>query len=216
MVTITTDREPVARPATFDLCGGHPVLDFVNSLDDRFGGRGCTEGLQSYDHLLQFTRQTQLLDSAQIAQVARAVEPAAGIRALRGARVLREALAATFYAAIDRRPPPASDLETLARYFHVADRHRALRWRQGASEDSGLVWSWQREEADAELPVWVLALTARDLLLAPQMQRVRACEAETCRWLFLDTSKSHTRRWCKMKVCGNRVKARRYQARHSG
>jgi predicted RNA-binding Zn ribbon-like protein len=32
--------------------------------------------------------------------------------------------------------------------------------------------------------------------------------------LFLDTSRNHTRRWCDMKVCGNRMKARRFQARH--
>jgi predicted RNA-binding Zn ribbon-like protein len=36
---------------------------------------------------------------------------------------------------------------------------------------------------------------------------------ETCRWLFLDTSKNHTRRWCNMRVCGNRMKARRFHAR---
>lgn len=212
----TTDREAVAKSATFDLCGGHPVLDFVNSLDNRFDSRGCIEGLQSYDDLLRFTRQTQLLDSAEIAQVGRTVAPAAGMRVLRAAWALREALAATFYAVIDERPPPARDLETLERYFHVADRHRALRWTQGGSERSALAWSWRRHEGSAELPVWVIAHAARDLLLAPEMKRVRACEAETCRWLFLDTSKSHTRRWCKMKVCGNRVKARRYQARHSG
>jgi predicted RNA-binding Zn ribbon-like protein len=45
------------------------------------------------------------------------------------------------------------------------------------------------------------------------MARVRTCGVDTCRWLFLDTSKNHTRRWCNMKVCGNRVKARRFQAR---
>jgi predicted RNA-binding Zn ribbon-like protein len=216
MVKANTAREAVSQPSSFDLCGGHAVLDFVNSLDYRFSSRGCIEGLQSYDDLLRFTRQTQLLDSAQIAQVERTVAPAAGMRALRGARALREALAVTFYAVVDGRTPPSGDLETLERYFHVADRHRELRWRQGVSEHSGLAWSWRRDEGDAELPAWVIAHAARDLLLADEMESVRACEAETCRWLFLDTSKSHTRRWCNMKVCGNRVKARRYQARHSG
>jgi predicted RNA-binding Zn ribbon-like protein len=43
---------------------------------------------------------------------------------------------------------------------------------------------------------------------------VRACGADTCRWLFLDTSRNHTRRWCDMKVCGNRMKARRFHERH--
>lgn len=204
----------VMATPTFDLCGGHPVLDFVNSLDNRFGGRERVEGLRSYDDLLRFTHQTKLLASAQIALVERTVAPAAGTRALRGARSLRETLAAALYAMVDGRSPPPDDLETLERHFHVADRHRELRWRQGVGGPSGLAWSW-REEGDAELPVWAIACAARDLLLAPDMKRVRACEAESCRWLFLDTSKSHTRRWCQMKVCGNRVKARRYQARRS-
>jgi predicted RNA-binding Zn ribbon-like protein len=212
----STDREAVDEPASFDLCGGHPVLDFVNSLDNRFNSRARIEGLRSYDDLLRFTEQTQLLESPQVALVGRTVTPAAGRRALHRARGLREALAATFYAVIDGQPPPPSNLETLERYFHVADRHRALRLRQGDSAQPGLAWSWRSDEGDAELPVWVIAHAARDLLLAPEMRRVRACEAESCRWLFLDTSKSHTRRWCKMKVCGNRLKARRYQARHSG
>lgn len=201
----------------FDLCGGHPVLDFVNSLDNRFNdGRGCVEGLQSYDDLLRFTRETRLLDPAQIAQVERTAVPSEGVRALRAARALRESLAAIIYAILAARPPPADQLEALERHFLAADRHRELCWRQDATRETGLAWSWrQEEEGDAELPVWVLALAARDLLLSPEVGRVRACEAETCRWLFLDNSKSHTRRWCKMKVCGNRVKARRYQARHA-
>lgn len=211
-----TDREGVGKPGAFDLCGGQPVLDFVNTLDNRFDSRGSIEGLQSYEDLLRFTRQTGLLDPAQILQVERTAASAEVMRALRAARTLREALAAILYAVISGRPPPSNDLETLEHHVHAADRHRELRWRHGAGEQPGLAWSWRRGESDAELPVWALALAARDLLVSPEVERVRACEAETCRWLFLDNSKSHTRRWCKMKVCGNRVKARRYQARHSG
>ena len=210
-----TDPVTIGGPGSFDLCGGHPVLDFVNSLDNRFGSRESIEGLQSYGDLLRFTHQTRLLDSARIAQLERTVAPAAGMRALRAARALREALAATLYALVDGRPPPANDLRTLERCFHATDRHRELQWREGAGGQPALTWYWRRGR-DAELPLWAVAHAARDLFLSPEMERVRACEAETCRWLFLDTSKSHTRRWCKMKVCGNRMKARRYQARHSG
>ena len=213
---VSSTSAAAGQPVTFDLCGGHPVLDFVNSLDNRFNSsRGCVEGLQSYEDLLRFTRAARLLHPAQIAQVARTAVPE-GARALRAARALRETLAATFYAMVAGQPPPAGELAALERYFLTADRHRGLCWRHDAGEQPGLAWSWrQEEEGDAELPVWVLALAARDLLLSPGVERVRACEAETCRWLFLDNSKSHTRRWCKMKVCGNRVKARRYQARHA-
>jgi len=51
------------------------------------------------------------------------------------------------------------------------------------------------------------------LMMSDAMDRIRACGVETCRWLFLDTSKNHTRRWCNMRVCGNRMKARRFHAR---
>ena len=36
---------------------------------------------------------------------------------------------------------------------------------------------------------------------------------KTCRWLFLDRSKNHSRRWCDMRICGNRSKTRRFYAR---
>jgi hypothetical protein len=52
-----------------------------------------------------------------------------------------------------------------------------------------------------------------DLLTSPDVARVRECDASNCAWLFLDRSKNRTRRWCDMKVCGNRDKARRYRAR---
>lgn len=202
--------------AAFDRCGGHPALDFVNSLDNRFNSQGRTEGLRDYDDLLRFSRETQLLDSAQATQVARSLIPEAAARALRAGRALREALAEVLYAVVDQRRPPSASLEILEHYFHLADRHRELRWQPAIGERGALAWSWRLDEGKAELPVWVVAHAARDLMLSPEVTRVRACEAETCRWLFLDTSRNHTRRWCKMKVCGNRVKARRYQVRHSG
>lgn len=211
-----TDQATSGKAAAFDRCGGHPALDFVNSLDNRFGGKSRVEGLESYGDLLRFARETDLLDSEQAVKVARTVTPEAAARALRAGRALREALAETLYTVVDERPPPAAGLEMLERYLHVADRHRELRWEPDVDGRAVLAWSWRLDERKAELPVWAIAHAARDLMLSTDMKHLRACEAETCRWLFLDTSRNHTRRWCKMKVCGNRMKARRYQVRHSG
>ena len=45
--------------------------------------------------------------------------------------------------------------------------------------------------------------------------RVRMCEApDGCGWLFYDETRNGTRRWCSMKDCGNRAKARRHYARN--
>lgn len=213
-MVISPDQKAIEQTG-FDRCGGHPALDFVNTLDNRFNGRGCIEGLKTYDDLLRFTCETGLLDSSGGRQLAETVTPGPAARALRAARSLREALAAMFYGVLDGRRPPSVDLETLEHYLHSADRHRELHWQGSTDEHAALTWSWRSEVGSAELPVWVIAQAALDLLLSPEVKRVRACEADTCRWLFLDTSKNHMRRWCKMKVCGNRMKARRFQARHS-
>jgi len=50
--------------------------------------------------------------------------------------------------------------------------------------------------------------------VSEERARVKECDSDTCDWLFLDRSRNRSRRWCDMSDCGNRAKARRYQARH--
>jgi predicted RNA-binding Zn ribbon-like protein len=208
---------PDAAAAPFDLCGGHPVLDFVNSLDDRFDADGAHERLPNYGELLRFAQEAGLLSPQQARELANSVSSAAATRALRQARELREALAAVLYARADERAPSASDLAKLEDRFEDAESPRLLQWNTGGQEKGGVLrCSWRDDQLKAAaFPVWVLADAAAQLVLSDALGRVRACEADTCRWLFLDTSKNHSRRWCNMKVCGNRAKARRFQARRA-
>jgi len=55
-----------------------------------------------------------------------------------------------------------------------------------------------------------IAWSAAELLRDPALTRVKCCSGRTCGWLFVDSSKNHSRRWCEMKDCGNREKARRH------
>jgi predicted RNA-binding Zn ribbon-like protein len=215
-MVMTADPEAATTPA-FNRCGGHPALDFVNTLDDRFAADGPVERLGDYGALLRFAAQSQLVDARQAAALARSVSPAGAARALRAAREFREALAAVLYAGVAGRPPASADVLLLERRFQDASRHRELCWqRTVANTRPALVsWQWGRFARQADLPLWTLAQSASELVLSQAMERVRACGAATCRWLFLDTSKNHTRRWCDMKVCGNRMKARRFQARQA-
>jgi len=210
---------PEARPAApFDLSGGHPALDLVNSLDNRFARDGPVELLGGYGDLLRFAEQSQLLDAQGARLLARSVNPAAAARALRAARELREALAAVLYGYLEGRVPATADILVLERRFHDAERHRELRWESeaaGSPARARLQWQWGRSARAADFPVWLVAHAASQLLSSQSMERMRACGAETCRWLFLDTSKNHTRRWCNMRVCGNRAKARKFQQRHA-
>jgi predicted RNA-binding Zn ribbon-like protein len=56
-----------------------------------------------------------------------------------------------------------------------------------------------------------LVAAAVDLLRTGPLDRLKLCDA--CPWLFLDTSRNHSRRWCSMNECGGRLKMRRYRER---
>ena len=59
-----------------------------------------------------------------------------------------------------------------------------------------------------------MAGSAVAVLTEEDLGRVRECPgAGDCGWLFYDTSKNGTRRWCSMEGCGSRVKMRRHYAR---
>ncbi len=210
---------PGTAQTLFDLCGGHPALDFVNSLDNRYRDDGPDERLTSYGDLLRFLAETHLLDPQRARSLGKMVTPEDGERVLRSVRELREAAAAVIYRSVAGKAPAGTDLRVLENHFLDACRHRELHWEsadpaaEAAGTHANLVWRWGRHDRDPELPAWILSESVSDILTSDQLGHVRTCAADTCRWLFLDTSKNHSRRWCNMKVCGNRMKARRFQAR---
>jgi predicted RNA-binding Zn ribbon-like protein len=194
---------------TFQLIAGHPVLDFVNTLDYRFRDAGPIELLASYADLLGFVRQSGLASGRQSVGLQGTSHTPAAARALRSARDLREALATWFYAADDGNPVRMEAVKTLERWFLDADRHREL----AAPSALRVAWTRGRFENHPDLPVWLIAQAAAGLLTSEDTARIHQCKSAACRWLFLDMSRNHSRCWCDMKICGNRMKARRFQRR---
>jgi predicted RNA-binding Zn ribbon-like protein len=194
----------------FSLCAGHPALDLVNTLDNRFRKEVPVELLGDYAALLRFTEQSGLLSVAQTRVLARSAGRAEADSVSAAARDLREAAASVLYARLEGDTSLPNDVRTLELYFRSARAQQEL----VGTPSPQLAWDWRSSSAtEAELPVWILSLQMSALLTSAAMGRLRGCQTETCRWLFLDTSKNHSRRWCDMKVCGNRMKARRFQAR---
>ncbi len=195
----------VSKP--FKLFAGHPALELVNTLDLRFSANPL-ELLPTYAELLRFAVQLRLLPAEQARKLGRTVRENDGRRVLASTVELREAMAEVLYSWVDGDTPADAPVEILEKHFHATALHRSLR-----GGDERLVWSWSGFEQQAELPLWKLTQSAADLLVSEDAKRVKGCGDPTCRWLFLDLSKNHTRRWCDMKTCGNRMKARRHQAR---
>ncbi|MGA7106841.1 MAG: CGNR zinc finger domain-containing protein [Terracidiphilus sp.] len=194
----------------FQLVGEHPALDLVNTLDWRFRDGGPEELLGGYGDLVDFAQQVQLVTVKQARQLKRRTTVHAGHRVLLLARDLREALADLLYSEWNRPDTPDASLKALEKHFQAARAQTRL-----VRDQAQLRWEWAADaEARAEYPLWLLTRAASRLLVSESVQKVRECGNPDCRWLFLDTSKNHTRRWCDMKICGNRMKARRFKAQH--
>jgi len=206
-----------AAPKDFELVADHPVLDFINTLDNRFAPSGPLERLPQYADLLRFLEQAALLNGSQLKALRRQRNSAKAAQAMRVAHALRESLAQSFYGQLDGsgKPSPES-LKLLQGHVRAAAAHQELTWERAAGHGGGVAlragWQWAPHSVNLLLPVWVLAQSAVSLLTSPTQELVHQCQSDTCRWLFLDFTKNHSRRWCNMKVCGNRMKARRFRA----
>ncbi|KAB7843778.1 CGNR zinc finger domain-containing protein [Streptomyces mobaraensis] len=70
-------------------------------------------------------------------------------------------------------------------------------------------------EPPARRALGALAAAWSELAVTGEAARLKRCAEHGCAWVFWDTSKNRSRRWCSMRVCGNRAKARRYAARQA-
>jgi predicted RNA-binding Zn ribbon-like protein len=197
----------MSGPEPFKLHAGHPALELVNTLDFRFSTQ-TVDLIPTYKDLLRLTTQLQMLTADQARKLGRTVGEEEARRVVASTAELREALAKVLYGRIDGTRPPAGQIQILEKQFHAAGLHRRL-----LTGESHLGWSWSGVERKAEIPLWMLAQAASELLVSSDAELIKDCGDPTCRWLFLDVSKNHTRRWCDMKTCGNRMKARRHHAR---
>jgi predicted RNA-binding Zn ribbon-like protein len=187
-------------------------LDFANTLDDRLTGHPH-ERLNGYADLVSWSQQSGILakEAARgLAQEA-ARRPAEAAMALGRAIALREALYRIFSAVAGRRSVRPADLEPLNAV--LGEALAALRIVRTAA---GFAWGWSGDIGGLDRLLWPIAQSAAGLLTSAELRLVRECAAPSCGWLFLDTSRNHSRRWCDMKACGNRAKARRHYERKKG
>src|SRR6266849_4425044 len=91
----------------------------------------------------------------------------------------------------------------------------ALPHRRVVQSGRGFSLGWDGSD-DLRRMLWPVALSAAELLAGDHAAPVKLCgmwEASGCSWLFVDESRNGSRRWCSMKDCGNRAKARRHYQR---
>jgi predicted RNA-binding Zn ribbon-like protein len=192
----------------FDLSGGHLALDFVNTL----GGRTTEpkERLPNYPALLCFAEETKTLPRRRIDSLLEQSirTPGQAVTVLQDAIALRSALFEIFSAVAERRVVPDKAMSKLN--WNLMEGASFVRLTQ---QGRRFEWDWATSNQRLNAMLWPVARAAADLLTSDDLGKLRMCAADDCAWLFLDTTRNRKRRWCDMKTCGNRFKARRHYER---
>src|ERR1700746_1340749 len=190
----------------FECSGGNLALDFANTVSFRL--TDATERLVDYNHLVVFGTQSGVYSFPERLFTISGRSPGLGKSALQKAIQFREHLYAIFTAGVEHRTIPGNALGWLNFIVSEADDPQRLLY-----PDRRFVREWVYLDSYLESVLWPIARAAADLLTSDEIQNVRICADKDCGWLFVDRPKNRRRRWCDMKVCGNRVKARRHYQR---
>lgn len=201
--------EAVAEPET------HPdplCVRFVNTVDWRDDPVRRSDPLKSYSDLLHWASHAGAIPPRIAHKLAHEAgqHPAAAQAAFTHAILVREALASVLAAAVQGSQLPADDLRRFNAALGDCGEHLRLARSKGQFH---LDWDSDRS---FERVLWPVVRSAADLVTSAGLERLRICEGEGCGWLFLDTTRNRSRRWCNMASCGNRAKVKRFYERHKG
>jgi len=193
-----------------DLKSGHPVLEFTNTVSNH-ASEHPGEKLFNYEDLLAWMGKVGLLHEEQLQMLMRkaATQPKESAAIFAKSLELRESVYRIFVAKTKGKSPAEEDLTILNALLTRLTSGAQIVYHSGRFD-----WEWNFDESALEAPLWVIVLSAVDLMTSEHLKWLGQCaDEEGCGWLFVDTSKNHSRRWCDINDCGNRAKQRRYQQR---
>jgi predicted RNA-binding Zn ribbon-like protein len=185
-------------------------LDFANTIEGPISP-DPEDFLHDYLELVRWSWHARAIDAAELRRLSELAEeaPERASDVFKQALRLREAIDRISRAVAAGRAPSDDDLRTAQQEYLEALGAASL-----ARDDHRFGWSWRGVD-DLRLPLWRVAASALELLTEGDLGRVKQCPgADDCGWLFYDTSRNGTRRWCSMEGCGSRMKMRRHYAKH--
>jgi predicted RNA-binding Zn ribbon-like protein len=182
-------------------------LDYANTRYWR-GSDAPTETLHGFDDLLEWLARgahpAPLIATARTWGRDASAVPELFAEAI----AIREAVYRIFSGLAAGEPVADRDLARLNQALAEAPARRRI-----ARHDDGYGWLADIGNISAATLLAPVLWSAAELLLSAPHRRIRRCANDRCLWLFVDTSKSGTRRWCDMSSCGNRAKAARHYSK---
>lgn len=191
----------------FPFIGNHRCLDFVNTEVNVKGQR--RDLLTDFGTWLAWLGQAGVIDDDTARRLADrwAGKPEAQL-SLEEVRQFRRALRETVERITQGKPVPRHVIEAI---------NQRLRARTGYIEMTRVRGGFtKRVHAEFKAPPDLLvpmAEAASDLLCDADFSLIRRCENHQCVLFFYDQTKNHSRRWCSMQWCGNRIKVAAFYQR---
>ncbi len=195
------------KTSRFILVGNYLCLDFLNT--ELVEGGRPVELLSNFSDLAEWLFETEVVDAQGKREITRKWhDHAARASALEQAREFRVALRRIVEKTVQAKPVGKSGIDEINR---ILRKHSEYYYLQREEHEYRM-----RSHLLFDQPVQLLspvAKSAADLLVNANSSLIKECGNPDCPLYYYDTSKNQTRRWCSMKLCGNRMKAANHYKR---
>jgi len=200
-------QDDINMENTLNLESGWICLDFANTAEWHASDHP-KESINSYNDLVTWATEIKLLTEKEgkdlLTEASRNPNKATSV--FKHAISLREAIYHIFSAISADHQLKPQDLKVLNDSLSKSLGHLQL-----SKVNSHFMWNWLADKNSLDKMLWPVSRSASRLLTSENLNRTGECADEHgCGWLFFDTSRNRSRRWCDMKDCGNRDKVRRY------
>ncbi len=187
------------RTLMFLFVGNDPCLDFINTQMIIKGRR--TDLLDTFDDLVAWMVQAEQLTKDEGEGARRGFSRKDKDQALEEARNLRATLREMAEHIVRRKGVPRSAVTEINRLLSQRPGYTQV-VQHGTKFEQTVV----SEAVNTDNLLAALAEAASDLLCRGNLDLIKKCANDACILYFYDTTKSHTRNWCSMQLCGNRIK----------
>ena len=190
--------------------GNDPAIDFAN-----------TEIVQDGNVVDLLEKSQDLLDWLAAAGLISADSFKRGVGAVRNAESEKALLRARDYRAILK-----SALEAIGEGGNIKKEKVAIAETNRLLAEPRATFTLSAEKALQLRQDWIIreaddfirpiAFAFARLLTRQDVGRIHKCQNPECVLFFLDTSKSSTRAWCSMDICGNKLRVAAFRKRQAG
>lgn len=183
----------------FYFIGNYLCLDYINT---RLIEGGRSVDLTGFDDLVSWLVQAQVLEALRSGEI---IKDWSGKReaekTFERSLDFRANLRRMIEQIVKGKPVPRTAIVKINELLHNQVGYAELERAQGRFEKH-----FQAEFKEPIHLLWPVAESACDLLCYSDISLIKKCENAACVLFFYDSTKNHSRRWCSMSVCGNRMK----------